>query len=308
MKTKIKIAIGAGAALVAAGGVVAARKLLAKGPKPKKMKLVKIWDLPNQTKNVIGMLAIPGAGKALLATATIGYGSGYRSGLFEIDKAGKVRQVGGYTSHETIGHEMFYGPDGKTIYLPIEHGGNKILKYRDGKLSTGGQMPGGWTLAGITHKGQPLVACCARYNGSAGSNPTLHNADNGKKIFEFPNKGIIWSMHIHKGQLCAINAYGPAVIYRDGKPSATKGRVGMSYDGQEILGGGNNAGRGQEDGNIYVGGKAHSTPCQSFEVAYVTRKGRALLAGINPDRLYQVYGGKPVLVAEVPDQKKHRGK
>jgi len=269
-----------------------------------------IWRTPNQTPNIIGMLEISGEGCALVACARIGYGSGYASSLWKVWPDGRSAQVGGYTNHETIGHEMFYGPDGKAIYMPVEHGGNRILIYRNGRLETGAQMPGGWTLAGGIYNGRPVVACTTRYSGSAGTRPLLLDADTGARIHEFPHLGIIWSMHTHEKKLVALNAYGRAVAYRDlHKEEPTVGRVGLSHEGIEWLGGGQNAGRGQEDGNIYGRGKTYPTPCQSSEVARVEKSGNAYIGLINPDRVYQIAKGKPHLIVDfgMDGDKKARG-
>jgi len=277
---------------------------------PKRRSPRQIWQAPGHTPNIIGMIEAKSEGCALVACAKIGYGSGYASSLWKVWPDGRSEQVGGFTNHETIGHGMFYGPNNQTIYLPVEHGGNRILVYEAGRLRTGAQMPGGWTLAGGIYNGRPVVACTTRYSGSAGTKPLLLDAETGQRIHEFPHLGIIWSMHQHGNSLVCLNAYGKEVLYRNlVREEDVVGRVGLSYEGQEWIGGGRNAGRGQEDGNIYGRGKTYPTPCQSAEVARVERSGNAYIGLINPDQLYQIAKGKPHLIVDfgMDGDKKARG-
>jgi hypothetical protein len=270
---------------------------------PKKLKAVEIWRTPGSHPNVIGMIGV--GNRALVALARIGYGSGYQSALYTIDRGGGTSHIQ-TSSHETVGHEMF--EHGGAVYLPVEHGGNKILRYKDGKVSQAGQMPGGWTLAGCSYKGEPIMACTAKYPSTVP--PTLHNADSGKQIGGLPKAGIIWSMYVHNGKLCAINCYGESIVYRDGKASKCDGKVGASFGGSEWWGGGNRSGRGAEDGRIYKDGKpVVTTDSQSGEIAVVTKRGRCFIGLINPDRLYEIKKGKAFLVCEWPRENDpdHRG-
>jgi hypothetical protein len=270
-------------------------------------KLVKIWSTPSSHPNIINMIGIPGENRAAIMTAKIGFHSSYGSQVWSLAADGNAVKLV-ETGNETIGHNSFYGPDGRSIIMPVEHGSRKPWILSGGNMREGAVQPGRWGLSGLTHDGVALVATSNDYkSGAVHDQPRLCRVDDGREVKRYPRKGLLWCMWEHNREICAINCYGDEILYRGDRTEKTDAKMGASYQGFEVLGGGIRSGTGKPDGRLWVNGREFKTPCQSIEVLYVTHKGRCFACGINPDQIYQIVSGVPVLIAEIPGDKPHTG-